>query len=439
MRDRGYSGFVEPGGPGAAGALFGRLKNIHLDVPRGQTWGIVGRNGSGKSTLLQILAGTLQPTSGVCEVQGRVGALLELGSGFHPEFTGMENILFQGRLQGCSREFIEARMGAILDFAAIGDFLGQPVKTYSSGMLLRLAFAVTIALEPEILIVDEALAVGDEAFQRKCFARIRDLRESGCTVLFVSHSGQQILELCDQAILLEGGEKLLQGKPKEVVAWYHKMLFAPPSEAARIRTEILNPTARRLEPAEEGAGGGVGGGGGAEELIPEIDDDFDPNLVPQSTMRYASNGAEILSPRITRLDGSRANVLLRGNIYCCRYTVRFDRPSANVRFGVMLKTTSGLDLGGAVSHTSDEPLPQVGAGELYEVVFRFQCLLQAGVYFANAGVISLAGESDAGEIFLHRLVDALMFRVKPDAHSRVTGMVDFCMEAAVSSVTAQLV
>jgi lipopolysaccharide transport system ATP-binding protein len=412
-------GLLSRAGIGSPGEPFWALKNISLDIPKGQTWGIVGRNGSGKSTLLQIIAGTLEPTEGEVQVYGRVAALLELGSGFHPEFTGRENVFFQGQLQGCSRAQILDRIDQIVDFASIGDFLDQPVKTYSSGMMLRLAFAVTITLDPDILIVDEALAVGDEAFQRKCFGRIRALRDAGCTVLFVSHSGQHIIELCDRALLLDAGEPLLIANPKQVISWYHKLLFAAADQASRIREEIrtLTPDA---EPAATAAPAPV-----------EATEDFDPSLVPQSTVNYPSRGAEIIKPRITRPDGTPVNVLSRGEPYRYTYRVRFLENHPQVRFGMMLKTTTGLELGGATSHSVQHPVPAVDSGETCEISFEFQCLLQAGIYFANAGVTSITPD---GEIYIHRIVDAVMFRVKHDPASIMTGTIDFNILPSVTRV-----
>jgi lipopolysaccharide transport system ATP-binding protein len=421
---------------------FWALKGVTLQVPRGETWGIVGRNGSGKSTLLQIIAGTLQPTSGDVAVHGRVAALLELGSGFHPEFTGRENVFFQGQIQGCSRDEVLAKLDAIIAFAGIGDFLDQPVKTYSSGMMLRLAFAVTITLDPDILIVDEALAVGDEAFQRKCFARIRTLRDQGCTVLFVSHSGQHVIELCDKAMLLDAGDQMLVGRPKEVVGWYHKLLFAPHEQTESIRDEIrkLHTGAAANGPLTGVPAGGGGKGqsadgtdNGAAVHAPVVGDDYDPNLIPQSTIRYPSQGAQIVEPRMQRLDGSPVNVLVRGQTYRYTYDVNFSDSRMQVRFGMMLKTTTGLELGGGVSHPVQRAVDYVAAGATYRVSFEFRCLLQAGIYFANAGVSALTPD---GEIYLHRLVDAVMFRVKPEAESRVTGLVDFCIEPAVTCTSA---
>ena len=196
---------------------FWALRDISFEVGKGQTVGIIGRNGSGKSTLLQIICGTLSSTIGTVTTQGRIAALLELGSGFNPEFSGRENVYLNGAILGLSREEIDSRFDDIAGFADIGDFIEQPVRIYSSGMVVRLAFAVQAMVDPDILIVDEALAVGDEKFQRKCFARLEELKSKGTSILFVSHAAAQIVELCDKALLLERGERLLFTQPLQVV------------------------------------------------------------------------------------------------------------------------------------------------------------------------------------------------------------------------------
>ena len=217
---------------------FHALRSISIDIFRGETVGIVGRNGSGKSTLPQLICGTLTPSSGEIQVNGRIAALLELGAGFNPEFTGRENVFLNATVLGLTHAEIVEKFDEIAAFADIGDFIDQPVKSYSSGMYVRLAFAVAINVEPEILVVDEALSVGDEGFQRKCFARIDAIRDSGATVLFVSHSASTVVDLCDRAILLDRGELLTSGTPRHVVSRYQKLLYAPADRAAKIREEI---------------------------------------------------------------------------------------------------------------------------------------------------------------------------------------------------------
>lgn len=212
---------------------FCALRDISFEVTRGESVGIIGRNGSGKSTLLQIIAGTLRATAGSSvEVNGRVAALLELGSGFNPDFTGRENVFLNASVLGISRAETEARFDEIAEFADIGDFIEQPVSTYSSGMMVRLAFAVAISVRPDILIVDEALSVGDAAFQRKCFRRIEELRERGCTFLFVSHDLNAVTNLCHKAVLLEHGEMLFLGDPLECGNRYQQLIFGEATRAA---------------------------------------------------------------------------------------------------------------------------------------------------------------------------------------------------------------
>ena len=202
------------------GANFQALQDVSITIRKGESLGIIGRNGSGKSTLLQIIAGTLQPTSGKVEVEGRVAAMLELGSGFNPEFTGRENVYLNASILGLTKKEIDARIDAIVDFADLGVFIDQPVKTYSSGMVVRLGFAVLTQIEPEILIIDEALSVGDFLFQQKCFDAIREFKQRGCTLLFVSHAMTTVLELCDRAMLLDSGHLAFAGPAKDAVNLY---------------------------------------------------------------------------------------------------------------------------------------------------------------------------------------------------------------------------
>ncbi|MEA5600745.1 ABC transporter ATP-binding protein [Nostoc sp. UHCC 0252] len=207
------------------GQEFWALQNINLEIPKGQTSGIIGRNGSGKSTLLQIIAGTLMPTTGQVQVQGRISALLELGSGFNPEFTGRQNVFFNGRLLGLSQQAIEDKFDDIIGFADIGDFIDEPVKTYSSGMFVRLAFAVAVNVEPEILIVDEALSVGDGVFVHRCMAKIKDFQDAGGTILFVSHDLGSVSRLCSEAIWINDGQIVEQGKPIDISKSYQAWMY----------------------------------------------------------------------------------------------------------------------------------------------------------------------------------------------------------------------
>lgn len=406
---------------------FWALKDVSFEVKKGETVGIIGRNGSGKSTLLQMICGTLNPTSGSIQTHGRIAALLELGSGFNPEFTGRENVYLNGAVLGLSKEEVDLRFDNIVSFAEIGEFIEQPVKTYSSGMMVRLAFAVAINVDPDILIVDEALSVGDELFQRKCFSRIESIRASGATILFVSHSGGTVVELCDRALLIDAGERLAMGVPKQLVARYQKLLYAPSEKRSCIRDEIrCNDNARTPDndyADEARSAATVGIDLSTQTGMKELSDSYDPNLKPSSTISYESYGAFIESPAIYSTEGERVNNLTRGRTYYYRYRVRFEQPASNVRFGMLIKTTGGVELGGGASASSTRTsMPFVTASSVFDVEFEFVCRLNAGVFFLNAGVV---GDLNGSETYLHRLVDVAMFRVMSEIEIFGTGVVDF--------------
>lgn len=425
--------------------LFWALQDISLEIPRGQTLGIVGRNGSGKSTLLQIIVGTLTPTRGQVQVNGRVSALLELGSGFNPEFTGRQNVFFNGQLMGLSRRAIAAKFDEIAAFADIGHFIDQPVKTYSSGMFVRLAFAVATSVEPDILIVDEALSVGDEAFQRKCFARIHAIRERGGTILFVSHAAPTIISLCDRAILLDRGEMLLSGTPKMVVAKYQRLIYAPPSQVNAVRQEIYQAKLAEAETAIAGSSPNgkrrsqdperdthpENGNGKAKEqggVDSDLDalESYDPNLIPSTTIAYIAKGAKIHNPKITTLDGKVVNHLIARRSYIYTYTVEFLQPAQRIQFGMLVRTISGFELGGSAFPIAAELADEITTGSRVTVQFRFQCLLQPGVYFLNAGVSGIID----GESLTHlaRYIDVAMFRVYAAEGGYGTGIVDLLID-----------
>lgn len=400
---------------------FHALRDVSFEVRRGDTVGIVGRNGSGKSTLLQLICGTMSPTSGRIEVNGRIAALLELGAGFNPEFTGRENVFLNGTVLGLSRDDIEMRFDDIAAFADIGDFIEQPVKSYSSGMYVRLAFAVAINVTPDILVVDEALSVGDEAFQRKCFARIQRMRDHGATVLFVSHGAGTVLELCNRAILLDRGDCLADGAPRQVISRYQQLLYAPAERQAELRDAIRNEVDIVVAPAA------------GDESATETPDDayLDPGLQSQSAVVYPSRGAQIIDPHIETLSGRRVNVLRPGGVFVYTFRVAFEQAAACVRFGMLIKTTTGVELAGGVSALAYDALPCVEAGQEFVAQFQFRCLLAPGTYFANAGVLGRDGET---EQFLDRRVDVAMFRVMPDTARLATAYVDLDMRSTVHAM-----
>ncbi len=409
---------------------FWALRNVSFEIKRGETVGVIGRNGSGKSTLLQIICGTLNQSVGSIATKGRVAALLELGSGFNPEFSGRENVYMNAAVLGLSRSEIDARFDEIVAFSGIGDFIDQPVKTYSSGMLVRLAFSVAINVEPEILVVDEALSVGDELFQRKCFSKIESIRANGATILFVSHAGGQVVELCDRAILLDRGEQLAIGAPKQIVGRYQKLLYVPDEKRELVREQIRREcnsdfivsdySTKSLVTAEMD-----------NNRVEEIPESFDAALVPSSTIAYESHGAQIVGPKILNSENQQVNNLIRGRKYRYVYDVIFDKSASNVRFGMLIKTTTGVELGGAASASSARnSIPFVEVGNQYRVEFHFLCSLNPGIYFLNAGVV---GDVNESEVFLHRLIDVAMFRVLSEKDVCATGIVDFQCLAYVHS------
>ncbi len=406
---------------------FWALRDVSVTINRGETVGIIGTNGSGKSTLLQIIAGILTPTIGSVQVLGRVAALLELGSGFNPDFSGRENVFLNAAILGLTQAEIEHRYDKIAAFAGIGDFIDQPINTYSSGMVLRLAFAVAIHVDADILIVDEALAVGDEAFQRKCFSRIESFQRNGGTLLFVSHSAAAIVELCNRAILLDRGEMLMDGEPKHVVASYHKLVYAAADKADELRQALKTGT------ADDRVGSVVQMAAAAESVAPSEQDNefFSAAMKPENTVYYATRGAHISDTRILTRDGRQVNGLAVREKYVFTYRVKFDRDVYRVQFGMLLKTLNGVELGGAKWPVDGEAIPFVAEGAELEMAFTFHCLLLPGTYFTNAGVLGLA---DDQVVFLDRHVDAVMFKVMGLKHSIATEKVDFCISAELTEM-----
>ncbi|XQR91375.1 ABC transporter ATP-binding protein [Stutzerimonas urumqiensis] len=402
---------------------FWAMSDVSFEVKKGETVGVVGRNGSGKSTLLQMICGTLNPTYGKIETNGRIAALLELGSGFNPEFSGRENVFLNAAVLGLTREETERKFSVIEAFAEIGDFIDQPVKTYSSGMMVRLAFAVAINVDPQILIVDEALSVGDELFQRKCFARIEAIKQSGATILFVSHSGGTVIDLCDRAILLDGGRKLTEGAPKAVIGKYQRLLYAPAHKVLAIREDIIRENEHTRNQLENTAASHGGDDSSFRALPDEIAEYYDPHLQSKSMLAYESHGARISDPQLHNIAGERVNCLKRGQTYTYSFQVVFEQSATAVRFGMMIKTLSGIELGGAASAPGAEgAITYMPADSAIRVAFDFDCNLNPGTYFLNAGVVGAMGDT---ETYLHRLLDACLFRVLPLPHDTSTGTIDF--------------
>jgi ABC-type polysaccharide/polyol phosphate transport system ATPase subunit len=355
---------------------FWALKNISFDVEAGTTTGIIGPNGSGKSTLLQIITGTLEPTHGRVSLEGRVAALLELGAGFNAEFTGIENIFMNASLLGLSRAETEALLPEIASFAEIGDFIYQPLKTYSSGMYVRLAFAVAIAVSPQILIIDEALAVGDAVFQHRCTRRIKEMQENGTTILFVSHDPGAIRALCSRAILLNQGQMEADGPPAEVLARYQKVIMA--QEAAYAQAELVR---EKPQPAEE-----------------EID-------APQFTYRHGNGSAEILKVELLDASQEPAAIVESGQLVHLRMHVVFNEEVVDPVYGFIIRNRHGIHLYGTNTRVQGITSGLIKSGSRAETIFSFNCWLAPDLYS-----ISIAVHSPEAVSF-DWLDGALFFRV----------------------------
>lgn len=427
--------------------VFPALHGVDMDVYPGETVGIVGRNGSGKSTLLQLVAGTIQPSRGQVAVHGRVAALLELGSGFNPDFSGRENVYLNAQVMGLRRHEVAERFERIARFADIGDFIDRPVRTYSSGMMVRLAFAVAINTDPAILIIDEALAVGDEAFQRKCYARIEEIKAGGATILFVSHSAMSVLQLCDRAILLDGGQRLLTGRPKDVIARYQRLLHAPLEEHNRLRDEIRefdeNMAATALDegngPLEEDATLGLAKPEGTFETATirpwpiAAEEQYDENLRTESLVEYLPQGARIGRTQVTTRSGKCVNVLVPGRDYVLRFEVLMLSDAREVEFGMTLKSLGGIPLFGMSSHGRAGFLPELAAGARLEVEFAFNTQLLPGTYYFNVGCQGILENGNGERDYLHRILDAACIRIDSGSSDRYKiGFYDLSAEPAAS-------
>lgn len=385
------------------------LKDINFTVNPGEAVGIIGVNGAGKSTLLKMITGTTQPTTGSVFITGRVAALLELGMGFHPDFTGRQNAYMAGQLLGYTVEEISALMPEIEAFAEIDEYMDQPVRVYSSGMQVRLAFAMSTASRPDVLIIDEALSVGDAAFQRKCFQRIEDYRAKGTTLLFVSHDIETVKKICDRAIFIKEGRLAHWGVAKRVCDEYERYLFG-----ARLSTRAGQPSGKSTQKGQEGS-------------------QFDPSLVASCEVIYGNGKAEIEACWLANLEGERINIVEAGSPFLWCYRVRFHQRVIHPVFAMMLKTREGIAIYGVDSTKLAFQPRSYDAGEVMEVEFRLENPLAPGVYYLNCGVRQDGGENIE---FLCRRVDAALLRVTANSETSVlTGLIE--MRANLGSVTPQ--
>lgn len=375
---------------------FWALKDVSFQVKKGETVGIVGRNGSGKSTLLQIICGTLNSTEGMVTAHGRIAALLELGSGFNSEFTGRENIHMNAAVLGLSDEEIDARFDEIVSFADIGDFIDQPVKAYSSGMVVRLAFAVAINVAPEILIVDEALAVGDAAFQRKCMRKISELSDAGVTLLFVSHDMETVKKICGEALYLARGSVIDFGAAKEVCISYERDLFGASKKAETTQTEALVESA---------------------ELDRAV---LDQDLLQTNEKTYGDGRAQIIDVAITNQNRQRTNILAPNASYVFSYRVVFSAPVALPVFGMMITNREGVCIFGANTQNHSVSRRHFDEGDEVRIEFHITNHLGSGIFYLTCGIH--APDNSDGLVFLQRRMDVLIFKVGADDGLSIGGM-----------------
>ncbi len=401
---------------------FWALKDITFEVKRGETVGIIGSNGSGKSTLLQMICGTLTPTTGTVQTHGRVAALLELGAGFNPEFTGRENVYLNATVLGLSIEEIDARFEAIAAFADIGDFIDQPIKTYSSGMSVRLAFAVQSQIDPDIFIVDEALSVGDAKFQAKCFDRLRQLKENGTCILLVTHSSEQIVSHCTQAILLNKGVQLETGKPKDVVNRYLDLLFGKDKAAITPdeRAESIETVAPVLLDA-------VAKPDNYQLSIAADTFSTRPGYNPHE-YRWGDGTATILDYYLAADNAPYPSAVSTAQAMTLAVTVKLLKDFHRPILGITIKTKEGVTVYGANTETLGcKDFGEAGDKDsVVQVNAEFKCNLAAGDYFISLGLASKHGE----EVIPHdRRYDSIHLQVRPN--DQFFGLADlgFTMQA----------
>nr|WP_314099596.1 ABC transporter ATP-binding protein [uncultured Lachnoanaerobaculum sp.] len=379
---------------------FFALDKISFSVEKGSTVGIIGTNGSGKSTILKIITGVLNPTTGSVEVDGNISALLELGAGFNMDYTGIENIYMNGTMMGFSREQMEAKLPEILEFADIGDFVYQPVKTYSSGMFVRLAFALAINVEPEILIVDEALSVGDVFFQAKCYRRMEEIRKTGTTILMVTHDMGSVIKYCDKVILLNKGEFLAEGPAGEMVDLYKKIL------AGRM-DDLEADLAKRLD-------------SNFSDMM-ELNNDINKthakeyhglmkekiSINPNKT-EYGDGRAEIYDLGLLDSKGELTNLLLKGEEFTIREKIRFNANIESPIFTFTIKDKKGTELSGTNTMFEGVEVKPVKPGDEAVVEFKQKMTLQGGEYLLS---MSCTGFENGTHVVYHRLYDVTFITV----------------------------
>lgn len=380
---------------------FYALSHISFQVKKGETVGIIGTNGSGKSTILKIITGVLTPTTGTAKVDGVISALLELGAGFNMDYTGIENIYMNGTMMGFSRKEMDGKLQDILDFADIGDFVYQPVKTYSSGMFVRLAFALAINVDPEILIVDEALSVGDVFFQAKCYRRMEEIRKNGTTILMVTHDMGSIIKYCDRVVLLNKGEFVAEGAPGRMVDMYKKILAGQ-----------MDSLKEELEEMNDFSGDSVSGG--LEDKVFKKEETHGGGLmkdkiaVNANRTEYGDGRAAIFDFGLEDQRGNLSNLILKGEMFTIREKIRFYADIKAPIFTYTIKDKKGTSLTGTNTMYEGADIKPVKNGDMYEVSFTQKMTLQGGEYLLSMSCTGFEGEE---HVVYHRLYDVASITV----------------------------
>lgn len=380
------------------------LNDVSFNVRRGETVGIIGTNGSGKSTILKIITGVLNPSAGDIVVNGRISALLELGAGFNMEYTGIENVYLNGTMIGFSKEEIDEKLQDILDFADIGDFVYQPVKTYSSGMFVRLAFAIAINIDPEILIVDEALSVGDVFFQSKCYKKFEEFKKLGKTILFVSHDLGSIAKYCDHVVLLNKGNKLAEGNPKEMIDLYKKVMVNQIDSV--MSNENLQSMA--LDDSRE-------------------NDEWKKSLtLNPDSLEYGNGLAEIIDFAIIDDNGMVTNSVIKGNRFTIKMKVKFNQRIQDPIFAFTIKNLQGTEITGTNTMLERINFENPNEGDIFTASFTQQMDLQGRDYLLSFGC---TGFHEGNFTVYHRLYDVCNITVISDKDS--VGFYDMNSEVSV--------
>ena len=351
---------------------FAALNDVSFDVCKGEILGIIGKNGSGKSTILKIITNVLTPTSGECIVKGKIAALLELGAGFNMEYTGIENIYLNGQMIGFSKEEMDKKLQDIIDFADIGEHIFQPVKTYSSGMFARLAFSVAISVDPDILIVDEALSVGDVFFQNKCYRRFEEFRDKGKTILFVTHDMGSVIRYCNRCVLLNAGEKVGEGKPQEMVDLYKRIMVGQWNENEEKNSTIENSI---------------------DSTNINVNRLWKEQISTNPDMEvYGDGRAEIIDFGIFSDSGNIGNNVYKGDYYIVKMKVRIKDDNLNPIFAFKLRDVKGTELTGTNTMLEDIDTSHCKNGDIVTISFRQKQYLQPGQYLVSLGCTAFEGD-----------------------------------------------